>query len=90
MHPVAVVADVQEMFHQVGAQQRDCIALRFVGWPNSDLTKDRVDCQIVVHLFGFTNFCLKRVAKDKLRIRSRCSIHCAQRRLRGGSPGFVL
>ena len=55
MHPVAVVADVQEIF-QVRALQRDCDAVRFVRWPNGDLTKDLVDYQMVVHLFGLTNF----------------------------------
>jgi len=52
MHPVAVVADIQEMFHQVRVQQRDYDALRFVRWPDGEFTKDPVDYQVVA--FGFT------------------------------------
>ena len=70
MLPVAVVADVQEMFHRVRVKQSACDVLRFVWWPNGDLTKDPFDYRMVVHLFGSTcspsiaNLCLKRVAKD--------------------------
>jgi len=54
MHPVAVVADVQEMFHQVRVQQSDCDVLRFLCWPDGEFTKDPVDYQVVAHLLGFT------------------------------------
>jgi len=73
MHPVTVVADVQEMLHQVRRQQRDCDALRFVWWPNGDIMKEPVHYQMVVHLFGttlsrsITNVCLKVVTKGYCR-----------------------
>ena len=68
--PIAMVADVEAMFHQVRVQPDDCDALRFLWWPNNDLSKDPIDCQMLVHLFGATSspscasFSLERTAKD--------------------------
>ena len=68
--PVAVVADVEGMFHQVQVAPDDCNALRFLWWPNDDLSKEPVDYQMLVHLFGATSspscasFCLKKTASD--------------------------
>ena len=48
----------------------DCYALRFLWWPNDDLSKEPVDYQMLVHLFGATSspscvsFCLKKTASD--------------------------
>ena len=68
--PVAMVADVEGMFHQVRVAPDDCNALRFLWWPNDDLSKEPVDYQMLVHLFGATSspscasFCLKKTASD--------------------------
>jgi len=68
--PVAMVADVEGMFHHVRVAPDDCHALRFLWWPNSDLSKEPVDYQMLVHLFGATlspscaSFCLKKTATD--------------------------
>ena len=65
-----MVADVEGMFHQVRAAPDDCNALRFLWWPNDDLSKEPVDYQMLVHLFGVTSspscasFCLKKTASD--------------------------
>ena len=65
-----MVSDVEGMFHQVQAAPDDCNALRFLWWPNNDLSKEPVDYQMLVHLFGATSspscasFCLKKTASD--------------------------
>ena len=65
------MADVEKMFHQVKVQPSDCDALRFLWWEEGDLTKEVVDHQMLVHLFGATpslgcaSFALKRRASDK-------------------------
>lgn len=44
--------------------------LRFLWWPNNDLTKEPEDYQMLVHIFGATsspsctNFCLKKTAHE--------------------------
>ena len=68
--PVAMVADIEGMFHQVRVAPEDCHALRFLWWPNKLLTEEPVDHQMLVHLFGATSspscasFSLKRTALD--------------------------
>ena len=68
--PVAMVADVEGMFHQVQVAPDDSNALRFLWWPNDDLSKEPVDYQMLAHLFGATSspscasFCLKKTASD--------------------------
>ena len=67
---VAVVADIEGMFHQVRVAPEDCHALRFLWWPNSRLTEEPVDHQMLAPLFGATSppscasFSLKRTALD--------------------------
>ena len=68
--PVALVADVEQMFHQVRVKPEDCDALRFLWWEDSDFTKGVVDHQMLVHLFGASSspccasFALKKTAND--------------------------
>ena len=50
--PVALVTDVEQMFHQVRVKPEDCDALRFLWWEDSDFTKGVADHQMLVHLFG--------------------------------------
>ena len=67
---VALMADVEKMFHQVKVEPSDCDALRFLWWEEGDLTKRVVDHQMLVHLFGATSspccasFALKKTARD--------------------------
>ena len=66
--PVGLVADIEAMFHQVLVEPSDCDVLRFLWWPEGDLSKNLVDYRMVKHLFGerlspsITNFCLKKTA----------------------------
>ena len=68
--PVALVADIEAMFHQVRMNPLDCDALRFLWWPDNDLTREPAEYRMEVHLFGGTsspscaNFCLKKTAED--------------------------
>ncbi|XP_006815918.1 uncharacterized protein LOC102804515, partial [Saccoglossus kowalevskii] len=68
--PVAIVADIKQMFHQVKVKKADCDALRFLWWPEGDLSKDPADHQMLVHPFGATSspscaaYALKRTADD--------------------------
>jgi len=64
-----MVADIEAMFHQVFVDPNDCDALRFLWWPNGDLTKEMEECRMVKHLLGATpspsvaNFCLRKTAQ---------------------------
>ena len=68
--PVALVADVEQMSHQVRVKPEDCDALRFLWWERSDFTKGVVNHQMLVHLFGpssspcCASFALKKTAND--------------------------
>lgn len=71
--PVALVADIEAMFHQVRVRDSDRNALRFLWWPDGDMEKEPIDHCMTVHLFGATSspsctgFCLKKLAKDNYR-----------------------
>ena len=53
--PVAVIADIKSMFHQVKVDPADGDALRFLWWPQGDLSAKPVECRMMVHLFGATS-----------------------------------
>jgi len=67
---VALVADIESMFHQVYVARRDRNCLRLLWWPGGGISKDPVIYRMKVDLFGATSspscatFCLRRVAKD--------------------------
>ena len=50
--PVAVMGDVQSMFHQVCIPEEDRDLLRFLWWPKGDLTRKLEEYWMTVHLFG--------------------------------------
>ena len=68
--PIAFMADIQAMFHQVRVpeDQRDC--LRFLWWPEGNTDQQPVEYRMTAHLFGGTwspsacNFALRQTAKD--------------------------
>lgn len=55
LEPVAVMADVEAMFHQVSVPPEDADLLRFLWWPDGDTSKDLVEYRMAVHLFGATS-----------------------------------
>ena len=67
---IAMVADVEAMFHQIKVDPSHINALRFLWWENGDLSKEPVVCQMLVHLFGAasspscTNFSLRQTAVE--------------------------
>ncbi|KAA3673572.1 uncharacterized protein DEA37_0007825 [Paragonimus westermani] len=69
-NPVPLRADIEEMFMQVRVPERDRGALRFLWWPDNDVSADPVEYQMVAHPFGATSspFCasyaLRRTAED--------------------------
>ncbi|KAI3369223.1 hypothetical protein L3Q82_007506 [Scortum barcoo] len=68
--PVAVMADVEAMFHQVLVPPEDADLLRFLWWSEGDISKDLVEYRMAVHLFGATSspscasYALRRSAED--------------------------
>ncbi|KAL7882927.1 hypothetical protein SRHO_G00005850 [Serrasalmus rhombeus] len=67
---VAVMADVEAMFHQVKVADEDADLLRFLWWPAGDISQDLKEYRMTVHLFGATsspscaNFALRKCAED--------------------------
>ena len=66
---IAIVADIEAMFHRVKVEPKDCNALRFLWW-NENIDKEPEDYQMLVHLFGATSspsvcrFALERTAEE--------------------------
>ena len=64
------MADIEKMFFQVKVPREDQNFLRFLWWPNGDLTQEPQEYCMTVHLFGAgsspgcSNFALKRTAED--------------------------
>lgn len=67
--PVALIADIEAMFHQVRVTPEDCDALRFL-WSDGDLNKPPEEYKMLVHIFGAksspccANKALKQTADD--------------------------
>lgn len=49
---VALMTDIQAMFHQVKVSERHVDFLRFLWWPNGDTTHSLVEHRMTVHIFG--------------------------------------
>ena len=71
-HPVALMADIKSMFHQVRVTKSDVDFLRFLWWPKGDVFLSPVEHRMTVHLFGAVsspscaNFALRQTAKDNI------------------------
>ena len=88
--PVALLAEVELMFHQVCVSSNDCDALWFLWRPNNDLNCEPEEYQMMVHLFNATsssscvNFSqLPKISQGSSRHRQRTLPH---RRLPQVSP----
>ena len=68
--PVAVIADVEAMFHQVLVHPIDIDALRFLWYPDRDLGKEPEELRMLVHLFSgvwsssCAEFALRKIGMD--------------------------
>nr|VZI26837.1 unnamed protein product [Spirometra erinaceieuropaei] len=67
---VAIMADIESMFHQVRVPEIDRDVLRFLWWTNGDLSQPPKEFRMTVHLFGATSspscatFALNRAITD--------------------------
>ena len=67
---VALMSNVEAMFHQVKVRPDDRNARRFLWWPDGNLSKQAEEFQMTVHLFGSTsspscpNFALRKTPDD--------------------------
>ena len=67
---VAVVGDIEAMFHQCYVTDKDQAFLRFLWWEDGDTSKPHQVFCMKVHLFGATSspsvahFCMKKTAVD--------------------------
>lgn len=68
--PIAFMTDIEGMFHQVKVAKEDVSFLRFLWWPDGDITKDLVEHRMTVHIFGAVSspscatFALLKTADD--------------------------
>ena len=68
--PVAVMGDIEGMFHQVRVNPDDRDALRFLWWKDGDMNQPTEIYRMTVHLFGgiwspsCASFALRRTADD--------------------------
>ena len=53
--PVAVITDVEAMFHQVQVKREDRDLLRFLWWPQGDTDAQCQEYRMTVHIFGATS-----------------------------------
>ena len=67
---VAFTADIEAMFYQVKVPEEDRDFLRFLWWPDGDLSSSPATYRMTVHLFGAcsspscANFALRKTAED--------------------------
>ena len=67
---IALMSDVEAMYHQVRVPDKDSDLLRFLWWPQGDLSQPLCEYKMVVHLFGAksspscANYALRRTAED--------------------------
>ena len=67
------MADIQKMFFKSRFPKEDQSFLRFLWWPNEDLTQDPREYCVTLHLFGAgstpgcSNFAVKRTAEERER-----------------------
>ncbi|XP_071138741.1 uncharacterized protein [Mytilus edulis] len=71
---VAILGDIEAMFHQVKVPPLDRDCLRFFWWPNGNMENEPEQYRMTVHLFGATsspsccNYALKKQLKTSVNI----------------------
>ena len=67
---VAVMGDIEAMFHQVKVPDHQCSFLRFLWWEDCDTNKEIIDYEMTAHVFGgasspsCSNFVLRKTVSD--------------------------
>ena len=67
---IAIMADVEAMFYQVGVKDEDTDLLRFLWWPEGNYEKELAEFKMQVHIFGATSspsvatYALQKCATD--------------------------
>ena len=67
---VALMSDIEAMFHQVKVNPQESNVLRFLWWPDGDFSKPTEEYKMQVHLFGATSspscasFGLRKTTQD--------------------------
>jgi hypothetical protein len=54
MEYIGLMADIEAMFHQVRVPRADRDLLRFLWWPNGDVSQSLQEYRMKVHTFGAT------------------------------------
>lgn len=68
--PVACMGDIQAMFYQVKVAEEDRDFLRFLWWPEGDLSQEPAVYRMTVHMFGavsspsYASYTLRKTADD--------------------------
>ena len=68
--PVALMCDIEGMFHRIGVAEQNRDLLRFLWWEDGDTTREPTEFRMKVHHFGATsspgcaNYALKMCAND--------------------------
>ena len=82
---IAIMADIEAMFCQVRVAQNDQDVLRFLWWPNGDMSREPEAYRMTIHLFGgvwspsCASYALLRTAEDSRSDFSDELILCVQR-----------
>ncbi|XP_048048490.1 uncharacterized protein LOC125269604 isoform X1 [Megalobrama amblycephala] len=69
-HPIALMCDVEKMYHQFHVSRSDRDYLRFLWWKNGEINQRPLEFRMKVHIFGAAsssgcaNFGLKHIASE--------------------------
>lgn len=77
-HPVALMCDIQKMFHQFHVDESDRNYLRFLWWKQGDLNSQPSEFYMKVHIFGAAstgcaNYGLKHLAQENQQLYPKAS-----------------
>ena len=71
---VPIMGDLEQMFFQINVPEKQRSLLRFLWWPDGDITKDPEEYEMCVHLFGAVSspsvagYALRKTATDNAHV----------------------